>query len=136
MKNKSFLRGYSMVLQSFLMYWIYGTLIGGGLSVIVGQYCGMTGLNTNIVTSVNTIGGFISVAMTYIIGRWVITKGVRVITAFSCIGTAVGLCVLGNGHGIGIYILWSIISQSLYNGYSFTATNALIANCFQGKKVG
>ena len=89
--EKSFLRGYSMVLHSFLMYWIYGTLIGGGLSVLVAQYCRMTGLNPNLVTSVNTVGGFLSVAMTFLIGRWVIARGVRGITAFSCIGTAVGL---------------------------------------------
>ena len=122
--EKSFLRGYSMVLHSFLMYWIYGTLIGGGLSVLVAQYCGMTGLNPNLVTSVNTVGGFLSVAMTFLIGRWVIARGVRGITAFSCIGTAVGLCILGNGTSLGIYILWSVVSQGLYNGYSFTATNA------------
>ena len=133
-QKKTFLRGYSMVLHSFLMYWIYGTLIGGGLSVIVAQYCGMTGLDSNLVTSVNTVGGFLSVVMTFLIGRWVITKGVRGITAFSCIGTAVGLCILGNGTGLGIYILWSVVSQGLYNGYSFTATNALIANWFPRKK--
>lgn len=133
-QKKSFLRGYSMVVHSFLMYWIYGTLIGGGLSVIVAQYCVMTGLDSNLVTSVNTVGGFLSVAMTFLIGRWVITKGVRGITAFSCVGTAVGLCVLGNGTGLGIYILWSVVSQGLYNGYSFTATNALIANWFPRKK--
>lgn len=133
-QEKSFLRGYSMVLHSFLMYWIYGTLIGGGLSVIVTQYCGMTGLNSNLVTSVNTVGGFLSVVMTFLIGRWVITKGVRGITAFSCVGTALGLCILGNGKGLGIYILWSVVSQGLYNGYSFTATNALIANWFPRKK--
>ena len=123
-----------MVLHSFLMYWIYGTLIGGGLSVIVTQYCGMTGLNPSLVTSVNTAGGFLSVAMTFLIGRWVITKGVRGITAFSCLGTAIGLCLLGNGTGLGTYILWSVISQGLYNGYSFTASNALIANWFPRKK--
>ena len=133
-QEKTFLRGYSMVLHSFLMYWIYGTLIGGGLSVIVAQYCGMTGLDSNLVTSVNTVGGFLSVVMTFLIGRWVITRGVRGITAFSCVGTAAGLCILGNGHGLGIYILWSVISQGLYNGYSFTATNALIANWFPRKK--
>ena len=132
--EKSFLRGYSMVLHSFLMYWIYGTPIGGGLSVLVAQYCGMTGLNSNLVTSVNTVGGFLSVAMTFLIGRWVIARGVRGITAFSCIGTAVGLCILGNGTSLGIYILWSVVSQGLYNGYSFTATNALIANWFPRKK--
>lgn len=91
-------------------------------------------LDSNLVTSVNTVGGFLSVAMTFLIGRWVITKGVRGITAFSCVGTAVGLCVLGNGTGLGIYILWSVVSQGLYNGYSFTATNALIANWFPRKK--
>lgn len=123
-----------MVLHSFLMYWIYGTLIGGGLSVIVAQYCGMTGLDSNLVTSVNTAGGFLSVIMTFLIGRWVITKGVRSITAFSCIGTAIGLCILGNGTNLGIYILWSVVSQGLYNGYSFTASNALIANWFPRKK--
>ena len=133
-KKKTFLRGYSMVLHSFLMYWIYGTLIGGGLSVIVAQYCGMTGLDSNLVTSVNTAGGFLSVIMTFLIGRWVITKGVRGITAFSCIGTAIGLCILGNGTNLGIYILWSVVSQGLYNGYSFTASNALIANWFPRKK--
>lgn len=133
-QEKTFLRGYSMVLHSFLMYWIYGTLIGGGLSVIVAQYCGMTGLDSNLVTSVNTVGGFLSVIMTFLIGRWVITKGIRGITAFSCIGTAVGLCILGNGTGLGIYILWSVVSQGLYNGYSFTATNALIANWFPREK--
>lgn len=123
-----------MVLHSFLMYWIYGTLIGGGLSVIVAQYCGMTGLNPGLVTSVNTAGGFLSVAMTFLIGRWVITKGVRGITAFSCLGTAAGLCLLGNGTGLGTYVLWSVVSQGLYNGYSFTASNALIANWFPRKK--
>lgn len=133
-QKKSFLRGYSMVLHSFLMYWIYGTLIGGGLSVIVAQYCGMTGLDSNLVTSVNTVGGFLSVVMTFLIGRWVMTRGVRGITAFSCVGTAAGLCILGNGDGLGIYVLWSVISQGLYNGYSFTATNALIANWFPRKK--
>lgn len=133
-EEKTFLRGYSMVLHSFLMYWIYGTLIGGGLSVIVAQYCGMTGLNPGLVTSVNTAGGFLSVAMTFLIGRWVITKGVRGITAFSCLGTAAGLCLLGNGTGLGTYVLWSVVSQGLYNGYSFTASNALIANWFPRKK--
>lgn len=123
-----------MVPHSFLMYWIYGTLIGGGLSVIVAQYCGMTGLNPGLVTSVNTAGGFLSVAMTFLIGRWVITKGVRGITAFSCLGTAAGLCLLGNGTGLGTYVLWSVVSQGLYNGYSFTASNALIANWFPRKK--
>lgn len=133
-EEKTFLRGYSMVPHSFLMYWIYGTLIGGGLSVIVAQYCGMTGLNPGLVTSVNTAGGFLSVAMTFLIGRWVITKGVRGITAFSCLGTAAGLCLLGNGTGLGTYVLWSVVSQGLYNGYSFTASNALIANWFPRKK--
>ena len=66
-QKKSFLRGYSMVVHSFLMYWIYGTLIGGGLSVIVAQYCVMTGLDSNLVTSVNTVGGFLSVAMTSLV---------------------------------------------------------------------
>ena len=133
-QRRSFLRGYSMVVHSFLMYWIYGTLIGGGLSVIVTQYCGMTGLDASAVTSVNTAGGFLSVVMTFFIGRWVMKHGVRAITAFSCVGTAIGLCILGNGRTLGVYILWSAISQGLYNGYSFTATNALIANWFPRKK--
>lgn len=133
-QRRSFLRGYSMVVHSFLMYWIYGTLIGGGLSVIVTQYCGMTGLDASAVTSVNTAGGFLSVVMTFFIGRWVMKHGVRAITSFSCVGTAIGLCILGNGRTLGVYILWSAISQGLYNGYSFTATNALIANWFPRKK--
>ena len=133
-RQKSFARGYSLIVHSFLTYWVYGTLIGAGLSVIVGQYCGMTGLDSNLVTSVNTVGGFLSVAMTFVIGRLVMAKGPRLVTVFSCIGTAIGLCLLANGTTLGAYVIWSVISQGLYNGYSFTTSNALITNWFPRKK--
>ena len=45
-------RRYSMVVHSFLMYWIYGMLIGGGLSIIVAQYCVMTRLDSTAPRSI------------------------------------------------------------------------------------
>ena len=132
--EKSFLRGYSLVLHSFLTYLIYGTLAGVGVSTIVRLYAEKNNLDQNIITSVNTIGGFVGVIMTFVIGSLIVKRGPRLVTCFSCLATAVGLLILGYGQTLGMYIVWAAICQSTFNGYSWSSTNALMTNWFPRKK--
>lgn len=134
MEKKSFARGYSLILHSFLTYLIYGTLAGAGVSTIVRLFAEKNGLDENIITSVNTIGGFVGVVMTFVIGSLLVKRGPRLVTCFSCLATAVGLLILGYGKTMGMYIVWAAICQSTFNGYSWSSANALMTNWFPRKK--
>lgn len=66
MKKKSFALGYSYILESWIGWLMYGTLISGGLSTMVNYYSAETGVATGSLFSTNTMAGFVGVAATFV----------------------------------------------------------------------
>ncbi len=133
-KKKSFALGYSYVFESWLSWLFYGLLISTGLSTFVLNFSGVSGVPTSTLYSVNTIGGFISVIGCFVCSMILKKKGIRFVTAFSYIVSAIGVFVVGHGNSIGAYLIFSVLTQFFYQGYCYGSSNALVANWFPRKR--
>lgn len=133
-KKRSFALGYSYVLESFLSWFFYGLLIASGLSTIIANFSGMTGIPTASLYSINTIGGYISVAGAFLCSVIMKKTSIRFLTTISYIITAVGIFIMGHGNSMGAFLVFSALSQFFYHGYCYGSSNALIANWFPRKR--
>ena len=58
MKKKSFALGYSYVIHSLLMYWIYGVAASSGMQYTAPAYAAAHGLDYSTLIGWNTVGAF------------------------------------------------------------------------------
>lgn len=132
--KKSFALGYSYILESFLSWFFYGIIVASGLSTIVMNFSNNTGVPTPSIYSVNTIGGYVSVIGVFVCSIIMKKRGIRFLTTFSYLATAVGLLFVGHGSSIGSFVIFSVLTQFFYHGYCYGSSNALIANWFPRKR--
>lgn len=65
-QKKSFALGYSYIVESFVGWLMYGTLVSGGMSTIIAYFSQKTNIATTSLLSCNTIAGFVGVAGSFI----------------------------------------------------------------------
>ena len=96
MKKKSFARGYSMILHSFLMWMFFIAAASTGLNILIPGFAAKNGLDSGQLLSVNTIAALIAVFVSIVIARVAMTKGVKIVT-ICCLflGGIVGAMGLG-----------------------------------------
>lgn len=135
MKKKSFALGYSLVIHSLLMYWIYGVAASTGMQYTAPAYAAAHGLEYSTLIGWNTVGAFASCAFTLFMGKLIVKKGVRLVTSISLIlAGALGMLILNFTTGYFGWAFASIFTQGLTQGYCFGATNTLITNWYPKKK--
>ena len=135
MKKKSFALGYSYVVHSLLMYWIYGVAASSGMQYTAPAYAAAHGLDYNTLIGWNTVGAFASCLFTLFMGKLIVKKGVRLVTAISLFLAGVfGMLILNYTSSYFGWAFSSIFTQGLTQGYCFGATNTLITNWYPKKK--
>ena len=124
--KKRFL-GYSYVLHSTLMYMLYGAAGISGFALLIPAYAEKNGLSAASTTSWMTIGAFASCLFTLVIGKFIVKRGVRLVTAVSLVlAGLLGIFSLKYTSGVLGFGIASIFSQGMVHGYCFGATNTLI----------
>lgn len=140
MKKKSFARGYSMILHSFLMWMFFIAAASTGLNILIPGFAAKNGLDSNVLLSVNTIAALIAVVASVFIARIVMAKGVKIVTIVSLLlGGIVGAMGLGVVSSVVGFTVCCIAAQIACNGYANSVTNNLITNWFprtRGKILG
>ena len=134
MKKKSFALGYSYILESWIGWLMYGTLISGGLSTMVNYYSAETGVATGSLFSTNTMAGFVGVAATFVCMELVRKLGKRFTLAFGCILASTSCFILSIGHSLGAWILACCVIQFASQAFCFGPGNSLIAAWWPRKK--
>lgn len=140
MSKKSFLRGYSMILHSFLMWMFFIAAASTGLNILIPGFAAKNNLDSNVLLSVNTIAALIAVVASVFIARIVMAKGVKIVTIASLLlGGIVGAMGLGVVSSVVGFTVCCIAAQIACNGYANSVTNNLITNWFprtRGKILG
>lgn len=135
MKKKSFALGYSYVVHSLLMYWIYGVAASTGMQYTAPAYAAAHSLDYSTLMGWNTVGAFASCLFTIFMGKLIVKKGVRLVTTISLLlAGAFGMLILNFTTGYFGWAFASIFTQGLTQGYCFGATNTLITNWYPKKK--
>lgn len=131
MKQKSFLRGYSMIAHSFLMWMFFIAAASTGLNILIPGFAAKNGLEAGTLLSVNTIAALIAVFASVLIARVAMSKGVKVVTIFCLLlGGIVGAMGLGIVSSVAGFTVCCIAAQIACNGYANSITNNLITNWF------
>ena len=133
-QKKSFALGYSYIVETFIGWLFYGFLIAAGISTLIMFYSNNTGLATTTLFSVNTIGGYISVLGVFGCSYLIKKKSIHFTTSLAYLASALGVLVLGHGQSVGAFIVFSVLTQFFYHGYSYGTANALIGNWFPRKR--
>lgn len=140
MTKKSFLRGYSMILHSFLMWMFFIAAASTGLNILIPGFAAKNGLEATTLLSVNTIAALIAVVASVFIARIVMSKGVKIVTIVCLLlGGIVGAMGLGVVSSVAGFTVCCIAAQIACNGYANSVTNNLITNWFprtRGKILG
>ncbi|MBR1780322.1 MAG: MFS transporter [Oscillospiraceae bacterium] len=131
MSKKSFARGYSMILHSFLMWLFFIAAASTGLNILIPGFAGKNNLDSSVLLSVNTIAALIAVFASIFIARIVMAKGVKIVTiACLLLGGVVGAMGLGVVSSVVGFTVCCIAAQVACNGYANSVTNNLITNWF------
>ena len=131
MKQKSFARGYSMILHSFLMWLFFIAAASTGLNILIPGFAAKNSLEATQLLSVNTIAALIAVFASIVINRIAMKKGVKIVTIVSLLlGGIVGAMGLSVATGIVTFTICCIAAQVACNGYANSITNNLITNWF------
>ncbi|MDR1766605.1 MAG: MFS transporter [Lachnospiraceae bacterium] len=138
--EKSFIRGYSMLLHSLLMWMFFIATASTGLNILIPGFAAKNALDATGLLSVNTIAALIAVFVSIGINRVAMAYGVKLVTIISLfVGGIIGMLGLGVVSSVAGFTVCAIAAQCACNGYSNSVTNNLITNWFprtRGRMLG
>lgn len=133
-KKRPYIRGYSLIINSAIAWWISAGLTTSGLNVWVPAYVAKFGWDNSSLLMWSTVGGILSVIGSFVFSSIVMKKGTRWVSAITYILAGIVAICMGFVTNMAGYAIFVILGQILSVGYSGTTTNTLIGNWFPKSK--
>ena len=135
MKKHTFsLRHWLIILFGFLLFYFYTAAVPDGMNVILPQLAAENGFDYEILLSLATVAGIISVAVVALLGKLCVILGARKMIAVSTIAAAVFFFLYGHASSFPMFVFSLCGVISCANSFAFIGGGALIANWFPTKK--
>lgn len=133
-KNRFSIRHWVIILFSFLLFYLYTASIPDGMNVILPQLSAENGFDYDILLSLTTIAGIISVFIVALLGKLCVVFGARKMIAGSVAAEAVLFFLYGHSTSLPMFLIVLCGMISCANSLAFIGGGALIANWFPTKK--
>lgn len=127
-------RGWFIVIFFGVMLFFYASLTADGMNVIVPALSGANGWDSNLMLSVNGIGGYIAVAAIIVMSALVTKFGAKKVILVTLGITAVAFLVMGFTKSFSVFTAMIILIQVCTSGMGFGGCSALVASWFPRKK--
>jgi len=126
--------GWFIIIFCLMAFWLSAGMQQEGLNVSLTQFNLKFGWDTGILLSYNSIGGYIGMLGTIVIGALASKKGVRYAFVFSLLCGGVGMIAWGFITDIFMYIVCCALVNFMANGFGFMCCTMIIARWFPTKK--
>ena len=126
-------KGWWVIIFVGLLYVISSNVVDL-TNVIPDLFAGVKGWDSNALLVFNSIGGWVGVVLTLVVGQWIAKKGVKLPTIIMLLLTGVFFVLLGGSGTVGMYGLCIVILTALSNVLNLVSTNTYMSNWFPRKK--
>lgn len=132
--RKSFLLGYSLIINSILAFWFSAALSSSAQNVWIPAFIAKFGWSRPAMLTFTTIGGLIAVVASIFFAQIVMKRGTRWISVICYWATGILLIMFGRIQHLWQYAVIAICINVLTCGYGNVTTNTLIGRWFPKKK--
>ena len=134
MPKKSFIRGWSMVLHSFITYLIYGLWASVAMNIFVPIFVNRYGWDRTLLMTLISVAGILGVVGALLFAQFTTRKGTRIVLAISFVLGGLNVIWFGYAGTLVVFFINVVLLYSIGQGYCNVPTNALIANWFPTRK--
>lgn len=135
MKKHPFsLRHWLIILFGFFLYYFYTAAVPDGMNVILPQLAAENQFEYEILLSLTTVAGIISVVAVALLGKLCVVLGARKMIFISIIGAAIFFYLYGHSSSLPMFLISLCGVISCANSFAFIGCGALVSNWFPTKK--
>jgi sugar phosphate permease len=126
-------QGWLLIIYVFFLFMISAFPVDV-LNISVDAFAGIKQWDGNALLVFSSIGTWVAIIMSAIVGKWVAAKGVKTPTVAALI--LVGLCLIltGFANSVPIYGLAVVVGTSVTGAVNLVSTNTYMSNWFPRKK--
>ena len=132
--KKSFALGYSFVVHSFISYMFLAFVFVTFGNVVFPGFVAKFGWDTNLLSTLNTVGAVVASVAAVFIGQWVDKKGAKQVLVIGYLIGGINMVLIPFASSIAMLCVHLIISHITVQMYAQMTTNNLIAHWFAKKK--
>lgn len=126
-------KGWWVIIFVGLLYVISSNTVDL-VNVIPNLFGAVKGWDPNALLAYNSIGGWVGVVLTLVVGRWIAAKGVKLPTILMLLLCGIFFVLVGLSNSIAMYGLFIVLLTAVGNVLNLVSTNTYMSNWFPRKK--
>ncbi len=126
-------KGWWIIIFVGLLYVISSNTVDL-VNVIPDLFGAVKGWDPNKLLVFNSVGGWVGVVLTLVVGRWIAAKGVRIPTILMLLLCGVFFVLVGASSSVAMYGLFIVLLTAVGNVLNLVSTNTYMSNWFPRKK--
>ena len=126
-------KGWWVIIFVGLLYVISSNTVDL-VNVIPDLFGAVKGWDPNQLLVFNSIGGWVGVILTLVVGQWIAAKGVRLPTILMLLLCGVFFVLVGASSSVGMYGLFIVLLTAVGSVLNLVSTNTYMSNWFPRKK--